>query len=128
MSDGFTEVTSNVLLDYALSFVDQVRLLTANGDATTAGTEVTGGAYAPAAGVTWTTAAGMSSNGTAAFYADLPACTVVGFELWSSTGWDGATSQRIAFGPLDSPVTFLDGDDAEFTAGQLTLSLIPTDN
>lgn len=122
MSSGLTDDGANLALDHVLGLVDEVRLMTANGDRDTAGTEATGGSYAPATGATFAAAtAGASSNTSVISYTDMPAITVVGTELWDSTG-----PTRLAFGALTTPRPFVAGDDAEFAIGDLDITLAPT--
>ena len=96
----------------------KVRLMTANGTATTAGTQLTGGSY-PAGGVavTFSAAASQSATNSAdVVFSGNPAATVVGIELWD------ATPTRKAFGPLTASKTLLGGDTLTFSAGTLIVS------
>jgi hypothetical protein len=96
-----------------------VALVTAAGDDATAGTEVTGGSYARK-----TLTVGAASGGAVANSADLdwtgmPACTIVGWEIWDSAG----TPVRWWYGPLDANKTLAAGDEFLLPAGSLQLSI-----
>jgi len=108
----------NNIIDASLgtaSFVATVgplkcRLMTANGTASTNGTQLTGGTYAPLT-VTFGSAAGQSAANTNALsYTGLTVgSVVVGFELWDSAG----TPIRKWWGPATSPRTV--GADGTYT-------------
>jgi len=77
----------------------KLALLTVIGSDASAGTEVVGGSYARQ---TITLASGVNpmSNNADITFAGMPACTVVGFEIWDSAGtpfrwWWGATSSNV---------------------------------
>lgn len=117
---NLTTTEANEILDARLALVDQVRLMTANGTASAAGTEVVGGTYAPAAAPTWAAASGgASSNTTVVSFTGMPAVTVVGVELWTG----GATPKRRWFGALATSRTLTAGDDCEFAVGDLDVTL-----
>lgn len=97
----------------------KLRLMTANGSASAAGTEVTGGSYSSK-----TIAFNAASGGSAAHTADItfgsmPACTVVGLEIWDSAG----TPVRQWWGPLSASRTVAAGDSITFNAGSIILQL-----
>lgn len=99
-----------------------VRLMTANGSPTAAGTEVAnagGSAYAPQSGTAATpasaSAGSIASNGAITF-PNMPAATVVGLETWDSAG----TPRRLAYGALTASKTTALGDSLTIAAGQLT--------
>lgn len=119
-------VEANNLLDGVLGTASftattaplKCRLMTVNGTATAAGTQVSGGSYA-ALTVTFAAASGQSAATSADLvFTAMPACTVVGIELWDSAG----TPLRKAFGPLTASKTLLSGDTLTISAGQLTVS------
>ena len=99
------------------------RLMTANGSATAAGTELstsagyTAGTGAPT--VTFaaanTTTATAASN-TAVTVTNMPASTVVGVELWDSAG----TPVRKWWGALTASKTLNAGDTFSIASGSLT--------
>lgn len=97
---------ANKLLDAALGTTPypavttpvQVALMTANGGAGSAGTEVAGGSYARQT-LTCAGAAGeTASNSSLLRFSNLPACVVAGVEIYDSTG----TPRRIFWGPETS--------------------------
>lgn len=76
-------------------------LMTVIGSDASAGTEVVGGSYARQTLTLTTAASGAMSNSADITFAGMPACTVVGFEIWDSAGtpfrwWWGATSSNVA--------------------------------
>ncbi|GGV91639.1 phage tail fiber protein [Streptomyces massasporeus] len=97
----------------------QAALVTAAGTASAAGTEVTGGSYARQDLTVAAPTGGATSNAAEIVFAGMPACTVVGVEVWDSAG----TPVRFWFGALDTPRTVLAGDDVRFAAGELDFSL-----
>lgn len=97
----------------------KVALVTANGTAAAAGTEVVGGSYARQDLSTSAPVAGASSNAADLVFEAMPACTVVGVEIWDSAG----TPIRWAFGPIASSRTVEAGDDLRILAGELDISL-----
>lgn len=127
-----TDVANNVL--DAINGVDtfdaptlpmKLRLLTVNGDADTPGTELaTGHGGGSGAGYT---AGGLAVALTAASYAsttitatatwdNMPACTLVGAEIWDSAG----TPKRYQYAQLTVPKTIGDGDAMELPATNLS--------
>lgn len=126
MADNLTNTSENRALDWINGLTStapttplKVALVTAAGDDATAGTEVTGGSYARK-----TLTVGAASGGAVANSADLdwtgmPACTVVGWEIWDSAG----TPIRWWYGPLDASKTLASGDEFKLLAGSLTQSL-----
>lgn len=126
MAGNLTDVAENLILDWiALGSTPtrppglSVRLMTANGTDSTTGTEVAGGSYA-AQSVTFSAAsAGATSNAADLSFTGMPACTVVGVEVWDTSG----TPRRLWWGALSAPKTVNAGDTFEIAAGQLTLAL-----
>lgn len=105
-------------------------LVTVIGTATSAGTEVTGGSYARKDTTTstiWGTAsAGSITNSAGSVsFTGMPACTIVGIELWDSHS--GTTVRRWwgVLGTSGSPVTKTVnlGDTVTFATSSLTISL-----
>ncbi|GAA0637354.1 hypothetical protein GCM10009535_12130 [Streptomyces thermocarboxydovorans] len=97
----------------------QVALVTANGSASAAGTEVVGGSYARQTITVASASGGATSNASDIVFEAMPACTVVGVEVWDSAD----TPVRFWFGELDEPRTVIAGDDLRFTAGELDFTL-----
>lgn len=98
----------------------KVRLMTANGSDSAAGTQVAGGTYAPvtiAPGAAVTNV-GASNPGILDF-AGMPVCTVVGFEIWDSAG----TPFRWWWGAASVAKTYAAGDVARFDVGALALTM-----
>lgn len=101
----------------------RVRLMTANGSATAAGTELaSGGSYVAGTGQSLTAALGTASAGSvtttsAVVFANMPASTIVGIELWDNN----ATPIRKWFGTITSTVVAA-GNTLQFNAGSITIS------
>lgn len=100
------------------------RLMTANGTATAAGTElVTGGGYTAGTGapsVTFAAAAtGQAASSSAVTVTNMPAATIVGVELWDSA----ATPVRKWYGALAASKTTNAGDTFSIASGSLTAAL-----
>lgn len=92
-------------------------LTTTNGDATTKGTEVSGGSYLrqTTAG-SWGTASGGSiTNSVAAIsFTNMPSCTIVGIELW-----DTATRSTSADATITSGSPNISSATAAFTSADV---------
>jgi hypothetical protein len=97
----------------------KVALVTANGSATVAGTEVTGGSYARQTVVFGSASAGSASNTGLLRWTNLPAGTVVGVEIWDSAG----TPRRQAYGALAASKAVAAGDALEIAIGSLSVSM-----
>jgi hypothetical protein len=95
------------------------RLMTANGTATAAGTEVTGGSYASITVTFAAAATGSAASNVTLNFTLMPACTVVGVELWDSAG----TPVRKWFGALSANKTVHAGDTFQIASGSLTAAL-----
>jgi len=126
MAGNTTDVAELLMLDWINNVGSptrppglSLRLMTANGSDSSAGTEVTGGSYA-AQSVTFSAASGgATSNSADVNFASMPATTVVGVEVWDTSG----TPRRLWYGALSASKTVNSGDTFTLTAGQLTLSL-----
>lgn len=126
IADNLSNTAENRTLDWLMGTTTtapsgalKVALVTAAGDDATAGTEVTGGSY-----VRKTVTVGAASGGAVSNSADLdwtgmPACTIVGWEIWDSAG----TPIRWWYGPLDSSKTLAAGDEFKLIASSLALSI-----
>lgn len=126
MADNLTTTGENRALDFILGLAAtapttplQVALVTANGDETTPGTEVTGGSYARQDLSVAAAVGGATSNSADLVWTGMPAATVVGVEVWDSTG----TPVRLWYGPLTESRTVLAGDELRLLAGSLDLSI-----
>lgn len=126
MADNLTDTAENRTLDWltqnsptAPTGALKVRLMTANGSDSAAGTEVTGGSYASQTVTFGAASGGATSNSGALTYTGMPACTVVGVEIWDSAG----TPIRWWHGALAASKTINAGDTFTIPAGDLDLSL-----
>lgn len=123
---ALTTTLDNKLLDHALLTTSytpstplKLRLMTANGSASAAGTEVTGGSYTPQTIAFSAASSGSASNSAEITFSAMPGVTVVGLEIWDSAG----TPIRQWWGALTSSKTVASGDDLKFPAGSVILSL-----
>ncbi|MGW2721424.1 phage tail fiber protein [Streptomyces sp. NPDC001492] len=126
MADALTNTAENRCLDFINGLTAtapttplKVALVTANGDDTTAGTEVTGGSYARQSLTVGAASAGATSNSADLVFSGMPACTVVGVEIWDNAG----TPVRLWHGALSASRTVAAGDEVRLVAGSLALSL-----
>jgi hypothetical protein len=109
----------------ALTAPIRVRQMTANGTATTNGTEVaTGGGYVSGSGaptVTYAAAAsGSQATNAVVSITNYPRVeTVVGIEIWDSTG----TPKRVEWGALAASKTMAIGDTLSYASGAITSAL-----
>lgn len=102
----------------------RVRLMTANGSATANGTELgSGGSYVAGTGQSVTfgaaTSPATSSNSGAVTQTNMPAATIVGIEVWDSTG----TPVRQELGALSANKTTALGDTLSFAIAAITSAL-----
>lgn len=97
----------------------KARLMTANGSATSAGTEVTGGSYASQSMAFGSASAGAAANSGTVSYTGMPAVTVTGLELWDSAG----TPRRQWWGALTANKTTNSGDTFSFAASSVTATI-----
>ena len=126
MADNLPDQIENQLLDalfgtaaFSVTTPVKVALMTANGNDSTPGTEVSGGGYSRQ-DVTFSAAAsGSTSNAAAVEFTNMPACTVVGIEIYDSAG----TPKRLAFGALTSAKTLSSGDTLRFASTTISMSL-----
>lgn len=129
MADNLTDTAETRALDWltgntttAPTLPLMVRLMTANGSDTTAGTEVTGSGYTPKSLAFSAAAAGATSNTALIRWDTLDATAtvvVVGVEIWDSA----ATPVRWWYGALAASKTVNGGDPCEIAAGDLDLTL-----
>jgi hypothetical protein len=130
MSDNLTDAAEARTLNWltgnsttALTGPLMVRLMTANGSDSAAGTEVVnsgGSTYAPQS-VAFPAASGttQTSNSADLVFTNMPACTVVGLEIWDSNG----TPFRWWWGPATASKTLNLGDTLRILAGALVLTM-----
>jgi len=130
MADNLPDAIENALLNLllrgtALTVTTPIkaRLMTANGSDSANGTELgtSGGYTAGGATITFGSAAsgGTISNTVAVTWTNMPATTIVGLELWDSTG----TPVRLWWGALASSKTVASGDTFEFAIGAVTCTI-----
>jgi hypothetical protein len=128
MASNLTYTADNLALDWLFGVGTPTRptapmklaLMTANGSKTSAGTEVTGGSYARQSITLSAAASGANTNtGSTITFNNMPACTVVGGEIWDSAG----TPVRIAFGAAVANKTVLAGDTFAVNAGDFDFTL-----
>lgn len=126
MADNLSNTAENRVMDWLMGGSPTapdpdltVALVTAAGDDATAGTEVTGGSYARQTLTVGSASGGAVSNSADLVFSDMPACTVVGWEIWDSAG----SPVRWWYGPLDTNRTLLAGDEYRIPAGSLDLSI-----
>lgn len=97
-----------------------LRLMSANGSASSNGTQVTGGSYAAQ---NLTTALGTEANGSVTnsagtvSFTGMPAATTVGVEIWDSAG----SPRRAWWGALTSSKTTGAGDTLSFPTSSITI-------
>lgn len=134
MASGLVQVEANKLLDSSVKGAAytagttpiNMRLVTVIGSATAAGTEVsnTGGSTyaAQSTASAWGSAAsGSITNSAGALsFTNMPACTVVGIELWDSAG----SPVRRWWGNLAVNKTVGAGDTLSFATSSITISLV----
>jgi hypothetical protein len=94
------------------------RLMTVNGTSTAAGTELTGGSYTPQTVTFSAAAAGTTASTVAATFAGMPAATIVGVEIYDSSG----TPKRLFWGALAASKTTNAGDTLTIASGALSLA------
>lgn len=129
MADNLTDTAESLVLNWLNPALGaptrptsplKLRLMTANGSDSAAGTEVTGGSYAAQSVTIGSSSSGSSvTNSADVVYASMPACTVVGVEVWDSAG----SPVRLWYGPLSANKTVSAGDTFTITAGSLSLSM-----
>lgn len=126
MADNLPNTIENQLLDalvgtsaYTVTTPVKLALMTANGSDSAPGTEVTGGSYARQTIAFDAAASGSISNNAAISFTGMPACTVVGIEIWDNAG----SPKRLAYGPLTASRTVSAGDTVQFASSSVTLSL-----
>ncbi|MFZ3592314.1 phage tail fiber protein [Streptomyces sp. BH104] len=125
--DNLSNTAENLLMDWINGVGTPTRpttqlkvaLLTAVGDDATAGTEVTGGSYARKNLSVAASTGGATTNSADLLWTGMPACTIVGWEIWDNAG----TPVRLWYGPLGASQTLPAGSEFKITAGGLALSI-----
>lgn len=126
MPNNLTDTSENVVLD-AINGVSaalftaplKLKLVTAIGTDAAAGTEVSGGSYVHQTITFNAASAGSASNAAQIQYTNMPACTVVGFEIVDSAG----TPKRVWWIPATANKTVNAGDTYNVSAGAITVSI-----
>jgi hypothetical protein len=121
----FDTAEANRLLDAAFSTADyvgatngsQLRLVTATGTDSAAGTLVTGGSYAHQTMAMATASSRSCSNTGTVSFTGMPVATVTGVEIYNNGG-----SVRKAYGGLTTSRTTASGDTLSFAAGSVVAS------
>lgn len=126
MADNLPNTIENQLLDalvgtsaYTVTTPIKLALMTANGNDSTPGTEVTGGSYARQTIAFDAAASGSISNNAAINFTGMPTCTVVGIEIYDNAG----SPKRLAYGPLTNSRSVTSGDTVQFAISAVSLSL-----
>ncbi|MEU7978242.1 hypothetical protein AB0B63_06890 [Micromonospora sp. NPDC049081] len=127
MANNLTQPEANRLLDASLGTASftaptgpmKLALVTVNGSASAAGTEVTGGSYARQTVVFGAASGGSASNTALITFAGMPATTVVGLEVYDSSG----TPRRCWWGALSASKTVQAGDSVQFAIGAVIVAL-----
>ncbi|WP_328344803.1 phage tail fiber protein [Micromonospora sp. NBC_00421] len=127
MANNLTQAEANRLLDASLGAAAfaaptgpmKLALVTANGSASAAGTEVTGGSYARQTVVFGAASGGSASNTALITFAGMPATTVVGLEVFDSSG----SPRRCWWGALSASKTVQAGDSVQFAIGSVIVAL-----
>lgn len=126
MADSLSNTAENRVLDFINGLTAtaptaplKVALVTAAGDDATAGTEVAGGSYARKTLTVGAAVSGATASSADLAWTGMPACTIVGWEIWDSAG----TPVRLWYGPLDANKVLAAGDEYKITAGNLALSI-----
>lgn len=125
ISDNLTNTAENRVTDWLFGSTTtaptlplKVALVTAAGSDASAGTEVTGGSYARQTITVAAAVNGGVSNSADLVWSNMPACTIVGWEIWDSAG----TPVRWIYGPLDANKTLAAGDQYKIAAAGLTFT------
>jgi hypothetical protein len=121
-SNNLLNATTGEAVFTAMTTPLHCRFMTANGSATANGTELaTGGGYTSGTGApTLTFAAasgGQAVNNSAVTVTNMPATTIVGIELWDSSG----SPRRMWWGALTASKTTNSGDTFSIAVSALTL-------
>ena len=126
MPDNLSNTAENRALDFingrtttAPTAPLKAALVTAAGDDATAGTEVTGGSYARKDLTVAAASGGATTNSADLLWTGMPACTIVGWEIWDNAG----TPVRLWYGPLGASQTLPAGSEFKIAAGGLSLSI-----
>jgi hypothetical protein len=106
-------------LDLYTGGTPYLALYTTNPTAADIGTEVTGGSYSRKAITFGSTSGGARSNTASISFPGLPAATITHYGIRSAS--TGGTLR--AFGPLNSSMVAVSGDEVTFAVGAVEISL-----
>ncbi|MEU9218902.1 hypothetical protein AB0D47_20400 [Streptomyces sp. NPDC048376] len=125
MANNLTDTGENRIVDWlfgssttAPTLPLKMALVTAAGSDAAAGTEVTGGSYARKNITVAAAVNGAVTNSADLVFAGMPACTVVGWEIWDSAG----SPVRWSYGLFDASKTVAAGDEFKVAAAGWTFS------
>lgn len=123
---NLTTTAANKILDHVNGVTSwtpttplKVALMTVLGSAASAGTEVTGGSYARQTLTPAAASGEVAASSSALVFASMPACMVVGLEVYDSAG----TPVRIWWGPLAASRTLTAGDSLTLATAAITDAL-----
>lgn len=131
MADNLTDAAEILALNFLFNTQTATRpttplklkLMTANGSDSAAGTELgtSGGYTAGGSTVTFAAASGgqVDNTGSAVSWTNMPATTIVGVEIWDTAG----SPVRLAYGALAASKTTNSGDTFTIASGALTIAL-----
>jgi hypothetical protein len=126
MANELTDTGELLALDFLAGLAPtltgplKVRLCTVAGTDAAAGTEVTGGSYASQTLTLSASAAGSQTHAASLSFPGMPACSVVGWEIWTSDG----TPKRLWYIPrTGGAATVNAGDTFTIPAGGIVLSM-----
>ncbi|WP_329520497.1 phage tail fiber protein [Spirillospora sp. NBC_01491] len=121
---NLTAATANALLDHLTGTATytpdppfKLALVTVLGSATSAGAEATGGGYARQTIAFTVATSGVTENTADLMFANMPAATIVGGEVYDDAG------TRVAWGALTASVVCSGGEDLTIAAGSLTITI-----
>lgn len=128
MANNIVQAEANRLLDASFGVTSytapttpmKLALVTANGSATSAGTEVTGGSYARQTLTMGSASGGANANSGSISFTSMPAATVVGVEVYDSAG----SPRRAWWGALTSSKTVGAGDTLSFATSSITAQIL----
>lgn len=127
MANNIVVAEANRLLDASFGVATytaptgaiKIALLTSNGSASSAGTEVTGGSYARQTLTMGSASAGACSNSGLISFTSMPAATVTGMDIYDSNG----TPRRSWQGALTASKTTASGDTISFAIASIAVTL-----
>ena len=130
MASGVVQTEAKALLEasmgvtpYTAAATPKVALMTATGNGSSGGTEVTGGSYARVAlgaGSATTAVPSVIANASAISFTGMPSATVTGIAIFDTT----TSTRRLWWGDLTGTSKVVGaGDTLSFAIGAITISL-----